>query len=97
MISPKDVDMNRSKDVPGPQLTRNYDKEMKMEKLSGDATNVIEKCPLSSLHDGDQEVPLMAAGKQDVVVSMPMGSDMPDNKPMVAKGSTKDEQHYGKK
>lgn len=59
-------------------------------------TNVLEKCPLSSLHCGDKEAPLVGLGEQQVVVSQSMGSASGAPKMMTAKGKTKDEAHHGK-
>jgi hypothetical protein len=94
MITPKDRDMNRSRDVKGPELERSYDEEktnmkgMKTDLMHDDhPTGTIEKTPLSDLHFGDEERPLVATGQQQVVVSHPMGSDMPDHVPSLAKGS----------
>lgn len=95
MISPNAMDNNRSKDVAGPELKRPYDVELKM-KESSNQTNVLEKCPLSSLHCGDQEAPLVGLGEQQVVVSQSMGSASASPKAMTSKGKTKDEAHHGK-
>jgi hypothetical protein len=102
MITPKNRDMNRSRDVEGPTLKRSYDqehKEMKDKSLFHDSapTGVIEKHSLADLHHGDHEAPLTALGEQHVVVKSPMGQDHPDHLPMTSKGSTKDQSHHGHK
>lgn len=106
MLKPIKRDMNRSRDVAGPVLKRPYDMEMTMagKDFGSESgledyadTGVLEKMPLSSLHMGDQEVPLKALGMQDVVVVAPMGRDsaMGHYKPTNAKGDLKDQSHYG--
>jgi hypothetical protein len=103
MITPKDRDMNRSRDVKGPELKRPFDQEttMKDKSMGGglfhdDApTGTLSKHPLSELHHGDHETPLTATGEQLLVDPSPMGSDHPDHVPTLAKGSIKDEQHHG--
>lgn len=74
MIEPKKHDSNRSKDVPGPLLEREPEMEMKMENDMGSFTGVIEKLSLKELHEGNEETPLVATGKQEVIVKMKMGS-----------------------
>lgn len=97
MISPKDRDMNRSRDVKGPELKRPYDQEMKPMKEMKDSspTGTLSKHGLSELHDGDHHAPLTALGKQEVVQSSPMGRDMGDHKPSLSKGGLKDAAHAG--
>lgn len=105
MITAKNRDMNRSRDVAGPQLERSYaDKETPMKKdMSSDLfhddapTGMISKHELSELHYGEYEVPLAAAGMQQVVVEAAMGQDHPDYTPVLAKGPTKDQSHFGMK
>ena len=74
------------------------DKQMKGNLFHDDApTGSIEKFSLSDLHFGDHEVPLSALGEQDVVVPSDMGRDHQVDHGPIHKGSTVDEQHYGKK
>lgn len=92
MITPKNIDMNRSRDVKGPELKRPQgDDPMMKEGLFHDShpTGTLNKEPLQGLHDGQHNGPLSALGEQKVVVSHPMGSDSPDHKPQIAKGGGK--------
>lgn len=102
MITPKNRDMNRSRDVEGPKLERSYDKEtnvkdsaMKSGSSFGEQTGTISKHSLSELHHGDHETPLTALGQQSVVESHSMGSDSPDHVPTLHKGGIKDQSHFG--
>lgn len=91
MISPIEKDMNRSRDVAGPELKRPFEGEYKMKDMGihgSNPTGTISKHPLSELHHGDQESPLKALGMQAVVESHPMGRDMASHVPVVSKGSS---------
>ena len=49
-------------------------------------TGTLSKHPLSELHQGEEEAPLLALGKQEYKVSSPMGKEMADHVPALAKG-----------
>ena len=95
MISPKARDMNRSRDVKGPELKRPYDQEttMKDKAMSGMGdtapTGTLSKHPLSELHQGEEEAPLLALGKQEYKVSSPMGKEMADHVPALVRACRK--------
>lgn len=89
-------DTNRSKDVEGPKLERPEDKELKMKDSDYKEGGPLSKFSLADLHDGDHHSPLTALGKQKVLEVHPMGSDMPDHKPVLAKGSLKDQSQSSK-
>lgn len=95
MIKPKARDMNRSRDVAGPELKRPYDKETAPMGNADDSKGTLQKFSLSDLHQGDHRSPLSALGGQSVVESSPMGSDAPDHKPVLAKGGLKDQSKGG--
>lgn len=98
MITPKNIDMNRSRDVKGPELKRPQgDDPMMKEGLFHDShpTGTLNKEPLQDLHDGQHKGPLSALGEQKVVVSHPMGSDSPDHQPKIAKGGGLHDQSKG--
>lgn len=92
MISPKQRDMNRSRDVEGPELKRPYSQENEMKQDKGGLfhdsapTGTLEKLSLSELHDGDHMKPLTALGAQATKVSTGMGEDHPDHTPSTQKG-----------
>lgn len=89
MIKNLPRDMNRSRDVEGPELKRPHDKEIEMSKegLEDYAdTGVLSKHPLSELHQGEHEAPLKAAGMQHVKVDSAMGEDHSHSLPSVRKG-----------
>lgn len=89
MIKNLPRDMNRSRDVKGPELKRPNDKEIEMSKDGlGDYadTGVLSKHPLSELHSGEHEGPLKASGMQSVKVDSAMGEDHASSLPSVRKG-----------
>jgi hypothetical protein len=100
--APEDFDNNRSKDVPGPKLTRPYQSEAKMAKDSYsnspsgfNDTQVMSKHDLSDLHQGHIETPLSALGGQSLVEKAEMGSKMAAAMPKVQSGGMKDAQRVG--
>lgn len=97
MIKASTRDMNRSRDVKGPELKRPQGDEPMKEGLFHDSHPVgtLQKEPLEGLHDGQHKGPLSALGEQKVAVSQPMGSDSPDHKPNIAKGGWKDQARSG--
>lgn len=78
-------DNNRSKDVPGPLLKRPFDMEIEKMEDKGSDKGIISQFSLADLHMGNVEKPLSASGKQEVVVSMPMGSKQAVSAPKIKK------------
>lgn len=90
MIKNLPRDMNRSRDVKGPELKRPNDKEIEMKDGLKDYadTGTLSKHSLSDLHEGQHEKPLKAASMQAVKVDSAMGEDQADSKPSVRKGGS---------